>query len=171
MPSCSPHCLCPPDDSLTASGRKRMFLWGMGIFLLASVLCAAAPDVTALVAARVLQATGAAIMIPTSLALLLPEFAPNRRRAAIGVWTAGAAMAATLGPVLGGLLVAVSWRWVFLVNVPVGCVTLDRRTDHPARVAGFDSWTATRPARRARCCAWASEHSPLASSRAEPGAG
>lgn len=105
-------------------GRKRMFLWGMGTFLAASVLCAAAPSVTVLVAARVLQATGAAIMIPTSLALLLPEFAPNRRRAAIGLWTAGAAMAATLGPVIGGLLVAVSWRWVFLVNVPVGCMTL-----------------------------------------------
>jgi EmrB/QacA subfamily drug resistance transporter len=105
-------------------GRKRMFLWGMGVFLLASVLCAAAPDVAALVAARVLQATGAAVMIPTSLALLLPEFAPNRRRAAVGLWTAGAAMAATLGPVVGGLLVAISWRWVFLVNVPIGCVTL-----------------------------------------------
>jgi EmrB/QacA subfamily drug resistance transporter len=105
-------------------GRKRMFLWGMGVFLVGSVLCAAAPDVTALVAARVLQAAGAAVMIPTSLALLLPEFAPDRRRAAIGVWTAGAAMAATLGPVIGGLLVAVSWRWVFLVNVPIGGVTL-----------------------------------------------
>lgn len=105
-------------------GRKRMFLGGMGVFLCASVLCAAAPDVVELVAARVLQATGAAIMIPTSLALLLPEFAPNRRRAAVGLWTAGAAMAATLGPVVGGLLVAISWRWVFLVNLPIGCVTL-----------------------------------------------
>src|SRR5271169_4580557 len=105
-------------------GRKRMFLSGMGIFIVASVLCAAAPSVSALILSRVLQATGAAIMIPTSLALLLPEFAPDRRRAAVGLWTAGAAMAATLGPVVGGLLVTESWRWVFLVNVPLGCVTL-----------------------------------------------
>jgi len=105
-------------------GRKRMFLAGMGIFVAASVLCAAAPSVSALILARVLQATGAAIMIPTSLALLLPEFAPDRRRAAVGLWTAGAAMAATLGPVVGGLLVREDWRWVFLVNVPLGCVTL-----------------------------------------------
>jgi len=105
-------------------GRKRMFLSGMGIFIVASVLCAAAPGVGELIVARAVQATGAAIMIPTSLALLLPEFPPERRRAAVGLWTAGAAMAATLGPVVGGLLVTESWRWVFLVNVPLGCATL-----------------------------------------------
>lgn len=105
-------------------GRKRIFLSGMGIFIIASVLCAGAPGVSALILARLLQATGAALMIPTSLALLLPEFAPDRRRAAVGLWTAGAAMAATLGPVVGGLLATESWRWIFLVNVPLGCATL-----------------------------------------------
>jgi MFS family permease len=62
-------------------------------------------------------------MIPTSLALLLPEFPPQRRAAAVGLWTAGAAVAATIGPTIGGLLVTASWRWVFLINLPLGGLT------------------------------------------------
>jgi EmrB/QacA subfamily drug resistance transporter len=104
-------------------GRKRLFLAGMGVFLVASALCAAAPDPWILVGARALQATGAALLVPTSLALLLPEFPPGRRAAAVGLWTAGAALAATMGPTLGGLLVEASWRWVFLVNLPLGALT------------------------------------------------
>ena len=104
-------------------GRKRLFLTGLGVFLAASALCAAAAGPWELVGARVVQATGAALMIPTSLALLLAEFPPKRRAAAVGLWTAGAAVAATVGPTIGGLLVTVSWRWVFLVNLPLGIVT------------------------------------------------
>ena len=104
-------------------GRKRVFLGGLALFLAASVACGLAPGPWALVAARVVQAVGAALMIPTSLALLLPEFPPNRRAAAVGLWTAGAAVAATVGPTIGGLLVTASWRWVFLINLPLGLLT------------------------------------------------
>ena len=104
-------------------GRKRVFLGGLALFLAASVACGVAPGPWALVAARVVQAVGAALMIPTSLALLLPEFPPNRRAAAVGLWTAGAAVAATVGPTIGGLLVTASWRWVFLINLPLGLLT------------------------------------------------
>ena len=105
-------------------GRKRIFLGGLALFLVASALCAAAIGPWTLVGARVIQAIGAALMIPTSLALLLPEFPLERRAAAVGFWTAGAALAATLGPTIGGLLVTASWRWVFLVNLPLGILTL-----------------------------------------------
>jgi EmrB/QacA subfamily drug resistance transporter len=104
-------------------GRKRLFLLGLALFLVASALCGAAPGAWALIGARVVQAVGAALLIPTSLALLLPEFPPGRRAAAVGLWTAGAAVAATVGPTIGGLLVEASWRWVFLVNLPLGLVT------------------------------------------------
>jgi EmrB/QacA subfamily drug resistance transporter len=101
-------------------GRKRAFLTGVSVFVVASALCAAAPTVGTLVAARILQAVGAAILMPTSLALLLPEFPPRERAAAIGIWAAVGGVAAAAGPPIGGLLVEASWRLVFLVNVPVG---------------------------------------------------
>ncbi len=73
-----------------------------------------------LVAARVVQATGAAFMLPTSLGLLLPEFPPEKRGAAVGIWAAVGGVAAAAGPPIGGLLVQAGWRWVFIVNVPIG---------------------------------------------------
>jgi EmrB/QacA subfamily drug resistance transporter len=103
-------------------GRKRVFLTGLVVFSLASALCAAAPSVPALVAARVLQAAGGAMMVPTTLGLILPAFPPEQRAAAIGIWSAVGAVAAALGPPLGGLLVQLSWHWIFLVNVPIGLV-------------------------------------------------
>jgi EmrB/QacA subfamily drug resistance transporter len=105
-------------------GRRRFFLWGLGIFVLGSALCGAAPSVSALVAARVLQAVGAALLLPTSLALLLPEFEPAERPTAIGIWAAIGGLAAAVGPPVGGLLVQASWRLVFIVNVPVGIAAL-----------------------------------------------
>jgi EmrB/QacA subfamily drug resistance transporter len=101
-------------------GRRRAFVGGVALFTLASALCGAAPSVELLIAARVVQAVGAAFLMPTSLALLLPAFPPEKRPAAIGIWAAVGAVAAAAGPSLGGLLVEVSWRLVFLVNVPVG---------------------------------------------------
>ena len=92
------------------------------MFVAASALCAAAPGPWWLVAARVVQAVGAALMIPTSLGIVVSEFPPERRAAAVGLWTAGAAVAATLGPTIGGLLVTVSWRGIFLINLPLGSV-------------------------------------------------
>ena len=101
-------------------GRRRAFLGGLAAFTVASALCAVAPSVPALVAARVLQAAGGAFILPTSLGLLLPEFPPERRATAVGLWGAVGGVAAALGPPIGGLLVEASWRWVFLVNLPVG---------------------------------------------------
>jgi EmrB/QacA subfamily drug resistance transporter len=101
-------------------GRRRAFLAGLAVFTAASALCAVAPSVPTLVGARVLQAAGGAFLIPTSLGLLLPEFPPERRATAVGLWGAVGGVAAALGPPIGGLLVEASWRWVFLVNLPVG---------------------------------------------------
>ncbi|MEE1737985.1 MFS transporter [Streptomyces sp. BE147] len=103
-------------------GHRRGFLLGLAVFTVASALCALAPDVGWLVAARVLQAAGAAALMPTSLALLLVNTPPQRRPRAIRSWAAIGGVAAGLGPVVGGVLVEADWRWVFLVNVPVGVV-------------------------------------------------
>lgn len=103
-------------------GRKRVFTGGLLLFVAASALCALAPSVDTLVASRVLQAVGGAALLPTSLAILLDAFPPEKRAAAIGVWAAIGGVAAAAGPPIGGLLVEASWRWVFLINLPVGLV-------------------------------------------------
>ena len=105
-------------------GRKRAFLGGLTVFTLASAACAAAPSVEVLVGARVVQAAGAALLMPASLGLLLPEFPPEKRGLALGLWGAVGGTAAAAGPVVGGLLVELSWRWVFLVNLPVGVLAI-----------------------------------------------
>jgi EmrB/QacA subfamily drug resistance transporter len=116
--------LVPAGRWADAFGRKRAFLLGLGIFVAASAACALAPSVGFLVAARVVQAAGGALMLPTSLGLMLPEFEAQERPVAIGVWAATGGIAAAAGPPLGGLLVQADWRLVFLVNVPVGLVGL-----------------------------------------------
>ena len=106
-------------------GRRRTFLTGLALFGLASAACAAAPSAGALVAARALQAVAAALLAPSSLALLLPAFPPERRGFAVGTWGAMGGIAAATGPALGGLLVeALGWRAVFLVNLPIVVLTL-----------------------------------------------
>jgi EmrB/QacA subfamily drug resistance transporter len=104
--------------------RDRAFLLGVAIFTAASAACAASTSVAMLVAFRLVQAAGAALLTPTSLGLVLASYEPERRQGAVRAWTAVGGMAAAIGPVVGGLLVAASWRWVFLVNVPVGIAAL-----------------------------------------------
>lgn len=116
--------LVPAGRWADAFGRKRAFLLGLAVFVLASAGCAAAPSVGVLVAARIVQAGGGALMLPTSLGLMLPEFEASKRHVAIGLWAATGGIAAAAGPPLGGLLVQADWRWVFLVNVPVGLAAL-----------------------------------------------
>jgi EmrB/QacA subfamily drug resistance transporter len=116
--------LVPAGRWADRAGRKRAFLIGMGIFTASSALCAIAPSLDLLVAARILQATGGALMLPTSLGLLLPAFGPARKGAAIGLWSAVGGAAAAFGPPIGGILVQASWRWVFLVNLPFSLVAL-----------------------------------------------
>ena len=116
--------LVPAGRWADRTGRKRAFLTGLTVFSLSSAACAAAPSVGVLIAARAVQSTGAALMFPTSLGLLLPEYPPEKRGAAIGIWAAVGGVAAACGPPVGGLLVQAGWRWVFIVNVPIGLATL-----------------------------------------------
>ncbi len=120
-------------------GRRRLFVAGLAVFTVSSALCALAPGVPALIAARIAQAVGAGMLVPTSLSLLLSVVPPVGRPRAIGTWAAVGGMAAAFGPVVGGLLVQVDWRLVFWVNVPVGTAALavaarvlpESRDEHP----------------------------------------
>jgi len=105
-------------------GRRRAMTAGLVLFTAGSVLCGLAPGVGVLIAARVVQAAGAGIMVPASLSLLLAAVPPAGRAKAIGTWSALAALGAALGPVIGGSLVQLSWRWVFWINVPVGLAAI-----------------------------------------------
>jgi EmrB/QacA subfamily drug resistance transporter len=130
--------LVPAGRWADAFGRRRVFLTGLAVFVLASLACALAPSVGLLVAARVVQAAGGALLLPTSLGLMLPEFEPAERPVAIGIWAAAGGVAAAAGPPLGGLLVQADWRLVFLVNVPIGLLAFvaARRTLREIREPG-----------------------------------
>lgn len=101
-------------------GQKRGFIAGMALFIVASLACGFAPGIWWLVAFRVLQAVGAAAMTPASLGLLLAAVAPEKRAPAARLWAMTGAVAAALGPALGGGLVQLSWQWAFWINLPVG---------------------------------------------------
>lgn len=106
-------------------GRRRTFVFGVSVFTIASILCAIASNVEQLVAFRVLQGIGSAVLVPASLALVIEAFEPARRGLAAGLWGAAAAFATGLGPPIGGMLVELaSWRWVFLVNLPLGIIAV-----------------------------------------------
>ena len=109
-----------------AESRRRDtgFLVGVIVFTAASAACGAASSLGVLVAFRILQAVGAALLTPASLSLVLATTPAERRPGAVRAWTAVGGLAAALGPVVGGLLVAASWRWVFLVNVPIGLLAV-----------------------------------------------
>ena len=105
-------------------GRLNGFIAGLALFTAASAACAASANLWTLVAFRGLQAVGAAALTPTSLGLLLAATPDAGKVRSVRIWAAIGALAAALGPVLGGLLVEIDWRWVFLVNLPVGVVGL-----------------------------------------------
>lgn len=105
-------------------GRRLFLLIGVGVFSIASAVCAVAPDLTLLVAGRVAQAVGAVMIVPTSLGLLLAAFPARRHGVVVGVWAGVGAVAAASGAPVGGILVAIDWRWVFIVNLPIGLATI-----------------------------------------------
>jgi EmrB/QacA subfamily drug resistance transporter len=108
-------------------GRRRIFLRGVGLFTLGSLACGIAPTPLLIVAGRMLQAVGGAMLTPSSLALILSAFPRAKWPIAISLWAAVGALAAAVGPSLGAALVQLGgWRWAFFVNLPVGLVTLAR---------------------------------------------
>lgn len=105
-------------------GRRRFFLGGLAVFLLGSALAAMSVSLPMLLGGRAVQAVGAAVMTPNSLALVLPLFAQQRRPAVIAAWGALAGLGAAAGPPLGGLLAQLDWRLIFLINLPIGIVAV-----------------------------------------------
>ena len=106
-------------------GPKRMYMIGLVVFTAASAWCGFADSIGTLVAARVVQGLGAALMTPQTMAVITRIFPPNKRGAAMGLWGSVAGIATLVGPILGGVLVDnLGWEWIFFVNVPVGVVAL-----------------------------------------------
>ncbi len=106
-------------------GRRKMFLAGVVVFTVGSMACGLAPNVGLLIAAEMLEAIGAAILVPASLALVLQSFPFERQPFAVAIWGAIGAVAGAAGPVLGAVIVSdLSWRWAFFLNLPVGIVSL-----------------------------------------------
>ncbi len=105
-------------------GRRRLFLVGIVVFLIGSLLAGAAPSGTVLILARAIEAFGGAMMLPTSIALINVHFRGERRAAAFGLWGAVFGGMAAFGPLLGGWLAQdFSWRWAFYINIPVGLIS------------------------------------------------
>src|SRR4051812_45217767 len=112
-------------------GRRRIFSIGVAWFTIASALCAAAPTDEFLIAGRLLQGIGGALLTPGSLAIIEATFAKEDRGAAIGAWSGLGGVAAAVGPLLGGYLVdAISWRAIFLINLPLGVVVIALAARH-----------------------------------------
>jgi len=106
-------------------GERRVFTVGLAAFGVFSVACALSPTIGVLIGARALQGAAAALMVPSSLAIIVAAFAPRERGAAVGSWTAWGGIAAIVGPLAGGVIVdQASWRWIFALNVPIVLVTL-----------------------------------------------
>jgi EmrB/QacA subfamily drug resistance transporter len=117
--------LVPAGKIADRLGHKRVFILGSALFTVASMACGLAPTAGILIAFRVVQAIGAAVLIPSSLALLLRAFPPVKIPFAVAIWGATGAVAGALGPTLGAVLVeAASWRWVFFINLPIGLFTV-----------------------------------------------
>jgi EmrB/QacA subfamily drug resistance transporter len=112
-------------------GRRRIFVVGVGLFTAASLLCAIAPNAEMLIGARLIQGVGGALLTPGSLAMIEASFRPGDRSRAIGAWSGLGGVAAAIGPLLGGYLVeAVSWRAIFLINLPLGIFVMAMAPRH-----------------------------------------
>jgi EmrB/QacA subfamily drug resistance transporter len=106
-------------------GQRPLFVAGVVVFTLASLACGLSPNPTLLIAFRAVQGAGAALLMPQTMAIIIGTFPADRRGTALGIWGAVAGLATVAGPTLGGVLVTyASWRWIFIVNVPVGLVVL-----------------------------------------------
>jgi EmrB/QacA subfamily drug resistance transporter len=106
-------------------GRRRIFLLGIAVFVLASLVCGLATSGTMLIGARAFQGIGSALMMPATLSLITVTFPREERGRAIGIWAAVSVSALALGPLVGGVLIQhASWKWIFFVNVPIGIVGL-----------------------------------------------
>lgn len=117
-------------------GRRRVFSIGVILFTAASLLCALAPNTGSLIAARALQGLGGALLVPGSLALIQSSFHPDARGKAVGLWSGMSGVASAIGPLLGGWLVGtLGWRWVFLINLPIGAGVLFAAKHVPERRA------------------------------------
>ncbi len=125
-------------------GHRRTYVWGLALFAVSSLICGLAPNVETLIAARAVQGLGGAAMFATTFALINSSYSGRDRGTAFGLWGAVAGAAAAIGPIIGGVLTeAVSWRWIFFVNIPLSAVAivlcLTRLTDvHERRQARVD---------------------------------
>lgn len=106
-------------------GKRRLYVTGLGVFVVASAVCALSGNIATLIAARAVQGAGAALVLPLSLSLISDAFPIEKRGAAIGIWGGITGLGVAAGPVLGGVIIQYfDWQWVFWINVPVGVVTL-----------------------------------------------
>jgi EmrB/QacA subfamily drug resistance transporter len=106
-------------------GRRLIFIVGLVIFTGASLACGMAPDANVLIAARVVQGVGSAMMNPATLSIITATFPPRQRGMAIGIWAGVSALALAIGPLIGGLITEhISWNWIFFINVPVGILAI-----------------------------------------------
>ncbi len=119
--------LIPAGGLADTHGRKKVFLIGVALFLVASAACGLAGSVGWLIAARALQAIGAALLTPASLSIVLAAFPQGKRAAAVSLWGAVGGLAAAIGPSLGSFVVdAVGWPWAFFINLPLGALSIWR---------------------------------------------
>ncbi|MDB5178951.1 MAG: drug resistance transporter, EmrB/QacA subfamily [Patescibacteria group bacterium] len=119
-------------------GEKRLFQTGVIGFALTSLFCGLAPSIEMLTAGRLLQGIFGALLVPASLAIINTSFPPERRGQAIGSWTALGAIFPAIGPLAGGLLISLSWRWIFLLNLPlaIACLVFISRGVSDTKPAG-----------------------------------
>ena len=123
-----------------AYGRRRVFVVGIVVFTLASLMCGLATSSSMLIGSRVLQGAGAALMNPATLSIIAATFPPRERGTAIGIWAGTSALALAIGPLVGGLITEhLDWSWIFFVNVPIGAPRHRRVVRVHRRVARRDA--------------------------------